>query len=135
MKIDKTVWKETAYVAAGTFGLGIVMLVVYSLIRPFEMKALYGAVYGSVAAILNFFFMAYTLQKAVEINADGGEDKDDKVKLKIKASYAVRSMVYLLSIAAAIVFGWCDVFMLVIPMLFPQIVARIRMIWLNGHGE
>ena len=96
---------------------------------------LYGALFGSVAAILNFFFMAYTLQKAVEINSEDEEDKAEKVKLKVKASYSIRSMVYVLSLAVGLMSGVFDVYTLLIPALFPTIVARIRMFWLNKHGE
>ncbi len=135
MKIDKTVWKETGYVALGTFILSAVMIAVYSAISHFELKMLYGAVFGSVAAILNFFFMAYTLQKAVEIQSDDGEDREEKVKLKVKASYSIRSMIYVLSLAVALMTKAFDVYTLLIPALFPQIVARIRMFWLNKYGE
>lgn len=134
MKIDKTVWKETGIVALGTVILSAVMLVVYSAVSEFEMKMLYGAVFGSFVSILNFFFMAYTLQKAVEIDADE-EDREEKVKLKIKVSYSVRSMIYVLSLAAALFSGVFDTIALLIPALFPQIVARIRMFWINKHGE
>ena len=134
MKVDKTVWKETGYVVLGTAILSALMLVVYSLISGFNVKMLFGAIFGSVAAILNFFFMAYTLQKAVEIDSDE-EDREEKVKLKIKASYAVRSMIYVLSLAVALFTGFFDAIALLIPALFPQMVARVRMFWLNKHGE
>ena len=135
MKIDKTVWKETGYVALGTVLLSVVMILVYSAISSFSLKMIYGAAFGSIAAVLNFFFMAYTLQKAVEINAEGGEDSEEKVKLKVKASYTVRSMIYVLSLAVAFMTGFFDVYALLIPALFPSIIARVRMFWLNKHGE
>ncbi len=135
MKIDKTVWKETAYVAIGTFIMSAVMVGVYSVISPFKMEMLYGALFGSVASILNFFFMAYTLQKAVEINAEGGEDKEEKMKLKVKASYSVRSMIYVFALAVALISKKFNIITLLVPALFPQIVARIRMYWLKKHGE
>jgi uncharacterized protein YacL len=144
MKVDKTVVKETAYVIIGTVVLDILMLVVYSLIESLRPDMIYGAVFGSVAAILNFFFMAYTLQRAVEMNGEdvgsseedkNKEEKAEKVKLKVKASYTVRTMVYLLSLVAALITGWFDVYTLLIPSLFPTIVARIRMFYLNKYGE
>ncbi len=135
MKIDKTVIKETLYVTLGTFILSVIMIIIYSVAFSFDMKALYGAAFGSVAAILNFFFMAYTLQKAVEENSKESEDAQEKVKLKIKAWYAVRSMVYLLSLAGAIISGFFNVYTLLISLLFPQIVARIRMFLINKYGE
>lgn len=135
MKIDKTVWKETLYVLLGTFSLSGIMMIIYSVMFSFDLKSLYGAVFGSVAAVLNFFFMAYTLQKAVEENAKESEDREERVKLKIKASYTVRSMVYLLSLVGALMTGFFNIYTLLIPALFPQIVARIRMFWLNKHGE
>jgi hypothetical protein len=135
MKIDKTVWKETFYVALGTIFMSAIMIAIYCAITPFNLKMLYGALFGSVAAILNFFFMAYTLQKAVEINSEDDEDKAEKVKLKVKASYSIRSMVYVLSLALGLISGVFDVYTLLIPALFPTIVAKIRMFWLNKHGE
>ena len=150
MKVDKTVIKETSYVIVGTVVLDIMMLIIYSLIESLRPDMIYGAVFGSIAAILNFFFMAYTLQRAVETSAEDAknsensensedseksEDKVEKVKLKVKASYTVRTMVYFLCLVAALVTGWFDVYALLIPSLFPTIVAKIRMIYLNTHGE
>jgi C4-dicarboxylate transporter len=135
-KIDKTVWKETLYVTIGTLGLSAVMLLIYSLLYSFELKGLYGALFGSVAAILNFFFMAYTLQKTVEIEHEEDESEyQEKIKAKVKGFYAIRSTVYLLVLVAAIISKFFNVFTLLIPCLFPQIVARVRMFWLNKHGE
>ena len=87
------------------------------------------------AAILNFFFMAYTLQKAVLDYSKEEEDKEEKVKLKVKSSYAVRSFVYVLSLAVAIITGFFNIYTLLIPALFPTMVAKVRMVWLQTHGE
>lgn len=133
--IDKTVWKETAYVTLGTVLLSAVMVVIYSAISPFEMKILYGAVLGSVAAILNFFFMAFTLQRAVEININGDEDAVENVKLKIKSAYTIRMIVYFLVLACALATDFFNPWTLLVPALFPSMIAKVRMFFLNNRGE
>ena len=135
MKIDKTVIKETAYIAFGTVALDAVMILIYSFITDFRFDMLYSAAFGSLCAVMNFFFMAYTLQKAVDINSEDCDDKAEKVQLKVKSSYAVRTMIFVLTLAVALITGWFDTYALLIPVLFPNIIARIRMIYLNMHGE
>ncbi len=135
MKIDKNVRKETIYVAIGTYGLSGVMLLVYLLISKFTFHVLWGALYGSTAAVLNFFFMAYSLQKAMETEVEENENKEQKVKLRVKSAYATRSLVLLISLIVPLVVGFVDIIALLIPLLFPQLTASIRMMWLKIHGE
>lgn len=136
MKIDKNIWKETLFIALGTFFAGAIMVVVFLCLDKFDLKVLYGALYGCTVAVLNFFFMAYSLQKAMKSVKDESEEEREKlVKMKIKAYYSFRSLVYLLALAGALASKQFNIITLLTPMVFPQITARIRLLWLGKKGE
>lgn len=87
MKIDGTVKKETAYVAIAEAVLIAVMLAVYLIISKFTLNVLFAALTSGAVAVLNFFVMGLTVQKAVTV-----DDDSDRRKL-IRASQLVRLLV------------------------------------------
>ena len=136
MKIDKNIWKETLFVAIGTFLAGAVIVLVFLCLDKYDLKVLYGALFGCTAAVLNFFFMAYTLQKTMESVKDESEEEREKLaKMKIKAYYSFRSLVYLLALGGAMASKQFNIITLLAPLVFPQITARIRLLWLGKKGE
>ncbi len=64
MQIDETVKKETLRIAAGTGVLSALMLAVFLLLKRFDITVLLGALWGSSIAVLNFFLLGLSVQKA-----------------------------------------------------------------------
>lgn len=66
MKIQGPVKQETKKIAVGVLVLSIVMLLVFAALGKFDMSVVYGTLFGSGFAVLNFFAMAMTVQEAAE---------------------------------------------------------------------
>lgn len=123
MKIDVTVKKETAYVAIAEAILIAVMLAVYLIISKFTLNVLFAALTSGAVAVLNFFVMGLTVQKAVTV-----DDDSDRRKL-IRASQLVRLLVMGVVVIVCAVFPKFDIFALFIPLFFPRLFAQARGIY------
>lgn len=123
MKIDGTVKKETAYVAIAEAVLIAVMLAVYLIISKFTLNVLFAALTSGGVAVLNFFVMGLTVQKAVTV-----DDDSDRRKL-IRASQLVRLLVMGVVVIVCAVFPKFDIFALFIPLFFPRLFAQARGIY------
>lgn len=123
MKIDGTVKKETAYVAIAEAVLIAVMLAVYLIISKFTLNVLFAALTSGAVAVLNFFVMGLTVQKAVTV-----DDDSDRRKL-IRASQLVRLLVIGVVVIVCAVFPKFDIFALFIPLFFPRLFAQARGIY------
>ena len=123
MKIDGTVKKETAYVAIAEAILIAVMLAVYLIISKFTLNVLFAALTSGAVAVLNFFVMGLTVQKAVTV-----DDDSDRRKL-IRASQLVRLLVMGVIVIICAVFPKFDIFALFIPLFFPRLFAQARGIY------
>lgn len=123
MKIDGTVKKETAYVAAAEAILIAIMLAVYLIISKFTLNVLFAALTSGAVAVLNFFVMGLTVQKAVTV-----DDDSDRRKL-IRASQLVRLLVMGVIVIVCAVFPKLDIFALFIPLFFPRLFAQARGIY------
>lgn len=118
-KIDKTVLRETAYIAMFVFILSVLMQSVFLIIHRWDYTILLGNLLGYVAAVLNFFLMGLTVQKAVSLS-------QEDAKTRVKFSQMLR--LFMLA-AFALVAGILDCFSLiafVIPLLFPRIAVTFR---------
>lgn len=123
MKIDGTVKKETAYVAVAEAILIAVMLAVYLIISKFTLNVLFAALTSGAVAVLNFFVMGLTVQKAVTV-----DDDSDRRRL-IRASQLVRLLVMGVVVIVCAVFPKFDIFALFIPLFFPRLFAQARGIY------
>lgn len=123
MKIDGTVKKETAYVAIAEAILIAVMLAIYLIISKFTTNVLFAALTSGAVAVLNFFVMGLTVQKAVTV-----DDDSDRRKL-IRASQLVRLLVMGVVVIVCAVFPKFDIFALFIPLFFPRLFAQARGIY------
>ena len=123
MKIDGTVKKETAYVAAAEGVLVALMLAVYLIISKFTLNVLFAALISGGVSVLNFFMMGLTVQKAVTL-----EDDSDRRKL-IRASQLLRLLIIGVVVIVCAVFPKLDIFALFIPLFFPRLFAQARGIY------
>lgn len=126
-KIDSTVLKETAFVAAVTLVLSALLQSVFLVIGKWDYTVLLGNVLGAAAGIGNFFLMGLTVQSSL-----GLEVKDAKSRMKL--SQTLRT---LLMFAVAVVGYLVPVFNLitvVIPFLFPRIAVTVRAIMIKKQG-
>ncbi|MBR5742912.1 MAG: ATP synthase subunit I [Clostridia bacterium] len=117
--IDPTVKRETLYIAAWTLLLTLLTEAVYLLLRRWDLTVLFGNLLGAAAAVLNFFLMGLTVQKAV-----GREEKDAANLMRLSQAGRLLLLV-LVGLAAALV-PLFDLIATLIPLFFPRLAVAAR---------
>lgn len=69
MKIQEAVRQSTLRVAAGVLMMSCIMVAVFIFMGKFDATVLFGAVWGTVFAVLNFFLMGLSVQAAADLAA------------------------------------------------------------------
>ncbi len=115
MNTRKFIVRETLLLAAGELICSAVMLGLFALLGYFDGKAVLGAVFGSVIAVGNFFFMAIMGDAAADRAA---EQEVKQGKAMIRTSYSVRLIVMAVLLLALAKSGTCNLLALVIPLFF-----------------
>lgn len=121
VKIDKTVIKETKYIAAFVIILSVLMQAVFLIIGKWNYTVLLGNLWGAAVAVGNFFVMGLYVQKAVS-----QEEKDAKQTIKASQSIRFAALVLLTGVGVAIFYdnyAWISV---VLPLVFPSIAIYLR---------
>lgn len=117
-KIDKTVMKETRYIAGVTIVLSVIMESVFLIAGMWSYKVLIGNIFGAAAAVGNFLLMGITVQKAVT--------KDEKGAASLmKLSQTLRNMMLLVTAVLAIVLPFINPVAAIIPLFFPRIAITL----------
>ena len=122
MDSRKYVLKETLRVAIGEAICVAAMLGIFALIGRFDRTVVLGGIVGGLVAVGNFFFMAV----GVTLAADKAETQDVRGgKAVTSSSYGIRMIVMAVVFFAAAKSGLCDVFALVIPLVFVRPVLTV----------
>ena len=119
MKIDKTVIKETKYIACFVAIFSVLMQAVFLIISKWNYTALLGNIYGAALAVGNFFVMGLFIQKAVS------QDEKD-ARQTVKASQSLRfAGIFILAVVGVLIPCFNSV-AVVIPLIFPRIAIMLR---------
>lgn len=98
------------------------MVGIFALLGQFDMTVLWGGIVGGVMATLNFFFMAMgammAADKAMEDNVAAGN-------ATVRLSYILRLVVLAVVLFAFAKSGICNVFALVIPLVFIRPILTV----------
>ena len=122
MNSRKYVIQETLRVAIGVAVCVAAMIGIFALLGQFSREVVLGGIVGGLVAVGNFFFMAV----GVTLAADKAENQDVKAgKALVSSSYTIRLIVMAVVLFAAAKSGYCNVFALVIPLLFVRPVLTI----------
>lgn len=116
MNTRKFILRETLLLAAGELLCSAAMVGLFALLGYFDGKVVLGAVFGSILAVGNFFFMAITSDAAADRAADEQDVKQGKSL--IRASYRVRLAVIGVLLFLLAKSGTCNLLALVIPLFF-----------------
>ena len=119
MKLDPTVRKETAYIAAWTAALSLVMEAVFLLIGKWEIPVLTGNLLSALTAAGNFLLLGITVTKAA-----GGPP--EKIALRVRSSMTARLLGQAAVCAVAVGLLHTNVYATVIPLLFPRVGIAFR---------
>lgn len=116
MKISPSVRKETGHIALGVCIGSAVMLAVFLLLGKLNYTVVLGALLGSAGAILNFFCMCLSCQRAV--------NDPDRAQLIVRKSYTTR----MLAMVVVMIIGYAapcfHVVAVVVPFLLPALTIK-----------
>lgn len=119
-KIDKTVVKETVYIAVFSLIFSVLLQSVFLILKRWDYTVLLGNLLGCTAAVLNFFLMGLTVQKAVGLDEEGAKNK-------VKLSQMLRMFMLVAFAACAFLFkDYFNVAAFAIPLIFPRIAIFFR---------
>ena len=126
-KIDKTVQKETGYIALWVLIFSILMQATFLVIGKWDLTVLFGNLLGGALAILNFFLMGIGVQKAVR-----KEEKEARDLMKL--SQTLRSFLVLVVVIVGIVLHCFHTVAVILPLFFPRIAVAIRPLFMKKEA-
>lgn len=122
MDSRKFVIQQSGIILVGELLCSAVMVGIFALLDRFDTSVLLGAVFGSILAAANFFFMAIgamiAADKAEAQNVKGGQ-------ATIHSSYMLRMVLLFVIMFALIKSGLCNVIALVLPLVFSRPILTI----------
>ncbi len=118
-KSENVVIKETSFIAGFVIILSVLMEAVFLICGKWELKVLLGNVISAFFAILNFFLMGKTVEKAVE------KDPSDAKKY-MKVSQSSRQLMLLVVAVVSIAVLKTHWLATLLPLLFPSFAIGIR---------
>ena len=125
-RISGAVRTETLYILCVTGILSLLMQSVFLLLGYWGLTVLWGNLLGASAAVGNFFFMALTVQRAVERSEQGG-------KALMRTSLTVRMFCLFVILMIGALLGCFHTIAVLIPMLFPRIAIALEP-WIRRRG-
>ena len=119
LKVDKTVLKETKYIAAVTVILSVLLQAVFLIIHKWNYTVLLGNVLGAAAATGNFFLMGLTVQRAVKLD-------EKEAKTLMKSSQTLRNFgLFVIGMIGVLISVFNTVTVLV-PLFFPRFAILLK---------
>lgn len=126
--LSKNLFDEVVKMAIGVFSLSAIMVIVFALLGYFDMKVIWGALLGSTGCVLNYAFLAFSVQNVVK-----KEEKSAKGYMGI--SYILRMLFIAAVIILAIKIECFNYIAAVIPFFFTRIVIMIFNMRVKKGGE
>ena len=119
-RVDKTVLRETAFVAAGTFVLSVLLNAILLIIRKWTVSLLLGNVIGAFIAVLNFFLMGLTVQSSV--------GKDEKqIQTRVRFSFVFRELLIIAAAVVVLIFrNNISIITFLVSLFFPRLTINMR---------
>ena len=121
MRIDRTVLRETGFVAAVTGICSVLMHAGFLIAGRWTPGVLWGNLIGAAAGIGNFFFLGLTLQTALERDEKGARNLS-------YLSWALRMLMMGVAIALGLTLPGVSALAAILPLFFPRIAIAIRQI-------
>lgn len=122
MESRKFVIRKTLLILLGQAVCAAIMLGIFYLLGRFDRSVVLGGIFGGLIATANFFFMAV----GATLAADKAEKQDVKGgQATIQASYIGRLVMMALILFALVKSGLCDVFAVVLPLVFTRPILTL----------
>ncbi|MBO7288867.1 MAG: hypothetical protein J6V03_02605 [Clostridia bacterium] len=119
IKVDATVKNETRYIAYFCLILSVLMQSVFIFLHKWTYAVLLGNLLSIAVAILNFFVMGITVQKAVTLEVN------DAKKL-MRSSQNLRKAGMFVAVVIGVVAPFFNTIAVIVPLFFPRIAVSFR---------
>ena len=122
MDSRKYVLRQSGIILAGELLCSALMVGIFALLGKYDTAVLLGALFGSILATANFFFMAMgamiAADKAEAQNVKGGQ-------ATIHTSYMLRMAGLFVNMFALIKSNLCNAIALVLPLVFTRLILTV----------
>lgn len=122
MDSRKYVLRQSGIILAGELLCSALMVGIFALLGKYDTAVLLGALFGSILATANFFFMAMgamiAADKAEAQNVKGGQ-------ATIHTSYMLRMAGLFVIMFALIKSNLCNAIALVLPLVFTRLILTV----------
>ncbi len=140
MNSKKMPFIETAIILLGELIVSLIVCGIYLLIQKFTYKVITGVALGTAVTVLNFFFLAYSTNKAFdeaaeargtkELTEEEIEDFTEKQQARlngtVKLSFIIRTVTMLLTLVLAFILEWFDVIATLVPLLMLRPIITVE---------
>ena len=129
-KVDKTILRETVYIAAWVIILSLLMQAVFliiDIVTPpekiiWDYTVILGNLLSAICGVLNFFFLGLTVQKAMESD----DDKYKKNLMRLSKSLRMLFVFCVILLGAVFKDTVFNLWATLIPLFFPRIAIALR---------
>ena len=137
MKLDKTIYKETAYIAIWTLIFSVLMNAVFLVVKKWDLTVLWGNLLSFAGGVLNFFLLGVTVQKALNF-------EEKKAKNAMKLSQSLRLLMTFVIAVVGVVLKCFNTVAVLVPLIFPRIAIAMRPLFdkktskggeISGNGQ
>ena len=118
-KIDKTVKKETLYIAVFSVILSALMQAVFLVIGKWDYTVLLGNLLSLAVSVLNFFLMGVTVQ-----NATAKDEKQAANTMKLSQSF--RMIMIFITALVGVLLNCFNTITVLVPLFFTRIAVMFR---------
>ncbi|MBQ6894919.1 MAG: hypothetical protein IJN40_05455 [Clostridia bacterium] len=119
IKPNATVKNETRYIALFCVILSIIMQIVFIAFGKWTYKVILGNILSLIVAILNFFVMGLTVQRAVCL------EETDARRL-MRSSQNLRNAGIFIAVVIGVVAPCFNTVAVIVPVFFPRIAVSFR---------
>ncbi len=119
IKPNATVKNETRYIALFCVILSIIMQIVFIILGKWTYKVILGNILSLIVAILNFFVMGLTVQRAVCL------EETDARRL-MRSSQNFRNAGIFIAVVIGVVAPCFNTAAVIVPVFFPRIAVSFR---------
>ena len=117
MKLSPAIKKETLHIALGVVAGDVLLFAAFILLQKFDYTVVLGAALGSVAAVLNFLYMGYSVQKAME--------DPERARVLVQKSYTKRMLAMFGVMIIGVVVPFFHIVAVVVPFLLPSVTIHV----------
>lgn len=116
--MKNTVYSDALKISGIVFLLGIAEFLILSLCLSFRTDIILGVLYGCIFASLNFFYLAYSVQKSLDKSGK-------KAQMHMAASYNMRLFLTAAMVVIAVKVDFLHLWSALIPLIFPRIAVHM----------